>query len=167
MQTYAQGNPISLARKNICVSGRLINHWWYFWRTLAIAQACCQTSSDVSSTLTSAPILQTLNFIGHFTFSVMPAPLVLVQSYINRMMMYWNIWFRLCHRSSQCNYNITELECLAAVLSIKKFRAYIEGFQFTIITDHAALKWLMYQKNLSSRLARWSLKLQAFKFYIP
>lgn len=68
--------------------------------------------------------------------------------------------------SAQRNYSVTELECLAAVLSIKKFRAYIEGSRFKIITDHASLKWLMSQKDLSGRLARWSLKLQSFDFCI-
>lgn len=68
--------------------------------------------------------------------------------------------------SAQRNYSVTELECLAAVLSVKKFRQYVEGSRFTIVTDHASLKWLMVQKDLSGRLARWSLKLQGFDFAI-
>lgn len=68
--------------------------------------------------------------------------------------------------AAQRNYSVTELECYAAVLSVKKFRPYIEGMKFTIITDHASLKWLMGQKDLGGRLARWSLKLQAFDFSI-
>lgn len=68
--------------------------------------------------------------------------------------------------TAQRNYTITELECLAAVLSIKKFRGYVEGMEFKVITDHASLKWLMDQKDLSGRLARWALKLQGFNFSI-
>lgn len=68
--------------------------------------------------------------------------------------------------AAQKNYTITELECLAAVNSVKKFRPYIDGTPFTIITDHMSLKWLMGQKDLSGRLARWSLKLQAYDFDI-
>lgn len=68
--------------------------------------------------------------------------------------------------SAERNYSVTELECLAAVLSVKAFRCYVEGMPFTIITDHSSLKWLMSQKDLSGRLARWSLKLQAFDFCI-
>lgn len=34
------------------------------------------------------------------------------------------------------------------------------------MTDHASLKWLMGQKDLNGRLARWSLKLQGFNFFI-
>lgn len=68
--------------------------------------------------------------------------------------------------SAQKNYSITELECYAAVLAVKNFRAYVEMMPFTIITDHASLKWLMKQKDLGGRLCRWSLKLQAFNFEI-
>lgn len=42
--------------------------------------------------------------------------------------------------TAQRNYSITELECLAAVLSIKRFRGYVEGMEFTVVTDHASLK---------------------------
>lgn len=38
--------------------------------------------------------------------------------------------------------------------------------KFKIVTDHASLKWLMSQKDLSGRLARWSLGFQAFDFDI-
>lgn len=68
--------------------------------------------------------------------------------------------------SAQRNYTVTELECLAAVLSVEKFRPFIEMLPFKIITDHASLKWLMTQKDLNGRLARWSLKLQRFNFEI-
>lgn len=67
---------------------------------------------------------------------------------------------------AQRNYSVTEQECLAAMLSIKKFRAYVEGHEFTVITDHASLKWLMSQTDLSTRLARWALKLQGYRFKI-
>lgn len=68
--------------------------------------------------------------------------------------------------AAQRNYCVTEQECLAAILSLKKFRGYVEGMNFTIVTDHASLKWLMSQKDLTGRLARWSLSLQAFDFTI-
>lgn len=67
-------------------------------------------------------------------------------------------------KRAQRNYTVTELECFAAVVSVKRFRAYVEGLPFKIITDHSSLKWLMSQRDLSGRLARWSLKLQGFDF---
>lgn len=68
--------------------------------------------------------------------------------------------------AAQRNYSVTELECLAAILCIQKFRCYVEGMHFTVITDHASLKWLMGKKDLAGRLARVSLDLQAYDFVI-
>jgi len=67
---------------------------------------------------------------------------------------------------AQRNYSVTELECLAFIKGINKFRAYVEGQDFCVITDHASLQWLMRQKDLSGRLARWSIRLQGFSFTI-
>lgn len=49
---------------------------------------------------------------------------------------------------------------------VGKFRPYIEGLPFRIITDHSSLRWLMSQKDLCGRLARWSLQLQRYNFSI-
>ena len=68
--------------------------------------------------------------------------------------------------SCQRNYTVTEKECMAAVMAVKKFRPYVEGMDFTVITDHASLKWLMNMKDLNGRLARWSLELQSYVFDI-
>lgn len=44
--------------------------------------------------------------------------------------------------STQRKYSTTERECLAVLLAIEHFRAYIEGARFTVITDHSSLVWL-------------------------
>jgi hypothetical protein len=68
--------------------------------------------------------------------------------------------------SAESNYSITELECLAVVWAVKLFRSRLYGRSFSIVTDHAALKWLMTRPNLAGRLHRWSLTLQEYDFVI-
>lgn len=67
---------------------------------------------------------------------------------------------------SERNYSVTLKECLACVFGCEKFRGYIEGVKFTIITDHAALKWLCKLKDPSGKLARWCVRLSQFTFDI-
>lgn len=60
------------------------------------------------------------------------------------------------------NYSTTEMELLAVIASLEKFRAYFEGTRVTVVTDHASLKWLQNIKNPTGRLARWLTRLGVF-----
>lgn len=59
-------------------------------------------------------------------------------------------------------FSTIEKECLAIVLGVKHFKAYLLGRPFVIQTDHRALQWLHRFKEKNARLTRWSLILQPY-----
>lgn len=67
---------------------------------------------------------------------------------------------------NELNYSVPEKECLAVVYAINKLRYYLQGHQFTVVTDHQALKWLENTRASHNRLMRWSLILQQFTFQV-
>ena len=66
----------------------------------------------------------------------------------------------------ETRYSATERECLAVVKAIEHFECYLDGQQFTVITDCQALAWLMNLKKANARLHRWSIRLSPFDFKI-
>ena len=68
--------------------------------------------------------------------------------------------------NTERKYCVTEKECLAIVWGVEKMRPYLEGYHFTVLTDHQSLRWLHSIKSPSGRLARWSIFLQQFDFEI-
>lgn len=63
-------------------------------------------------------------------------------------------------------YHSYELETLAVVESLRKFRTYLLGITFTVITDCNSLKATSKKKQLIPRIARWWLQLQEFTFEV-
>lgn len=61
-------------------------------------------------------------------------------------------------------YSVTERELLSVIFCVEKFRPYVEGVKFQVITDHHSLLWLNNIKNPSGRLARWAVRLRQFSF---
>src|SRR4051812_18327018 len=68
------------------------------------------------------------------------------------------------------NYAAHEKEMLAIIHVLKKWRVYLEGRPFTILTDHATLCHFHKQPHLTGCQARWSEILQSYEAtikYLP
>lgn len=71
-----------------------------------------------------------------------------------------------CLTKAEVRYTTTEKELLAVVYAVSKFRTYLIGGQFEIITDHRCLTFLSNVAFGNSRLLRWALFLQQYSFTI-
>ncbi|GFX60509.1 transposon Tf2-11 polyprotein [Trichonephila clavipes] len=63
-------------------------------------------------------------------------------------------------------YSSYELEVLAVIESLKKFRNYLVGKKFKIVTDCSAFQKTMSKKQLTPKIARWALFLEDFNYEI-
>ena len=63
---------------------------------------------------------------------------------------------------AQRNYCTTKRELLAVVVYTKKFRHFLYGGNFTLRTDHSALKWLLNFKEAEGMIGRWLNHLSEF-----
>ena len=68
--------------------------------------------------------------------------------------------------SSERKYTTTEKEGKAVLWAVEKLRPYLEGFRFTVFTDHSSLLWLQKLNCPSGRLARWAMSLLAYDIKI-
>ncbi|GFY68439.1 retrovirus-related Pol polyprotein from transposon gypsy [Trichonephila inaurata madagascariensis] len=63
-------------------------------------------------------------------------------------------------------YDSYELEVLAIINTLKKFRVYLLGQHFKIATDCSAFQKTMHKKDLITRIARWAIQLEEFDYEI-
>ncbi|XP_076652416.1 uncharacterized protein LOC143358826 [Halictus rubicundus] len=67
---------------------------------------------------------------------------------------------------AEARYSSYELEILAVVKALKKFRIYLLGIPFKIITDCKAFALTMNKKDLCVRVPKWALLLEEFDYTI-
>lgn len=64
----------------------------------------------------------------------------------------------------ESRYHSFELEALAIVYSLERFRVYLQGISFKIITDCNSLKQTLERKEINPRILRWSLILRNYNY---
>ena len=66
--------------------------------------------------------------------------------------------------SAEEKYRSYELEFSAVIKAIEKFRKYLLGISFTVVTDCAAFEATMQKKELTPRIGRWITSLSEYTF---
>lgn len=137
-------------------------------KTFVWTEAAESAFNELKTALISAPVLSTPDFTKPFIVQADASDkgvgAVLVQGEASEEKVITYMSQKLS--SAQEKYSTTEKECLAVILAVEKFRPYIEGTKFTVVSDHASLQWLMNLKDPTGRLARWALRLQAYDYRI-
>jgi len=75
-------------------------------------------------------------------------------------------YFSRATSTTERNFHSYELEALAVVESLERFKYYVCGKMIKVITDCNALKTAMEKRDLIPRIARWWLRIQEFDIEI-
>ncbi|XP_039310737.1 uncharacterized protein LOC113005059 [Solenopsis invicta] len=67
---------------------------------------------------------------------------------------------------AESRYHSFELEMLAVVKAVERFHIYLYGIEFTVITDCHALVYALTKAHVNSRIARWTYRLQNYRFKV-
>ena len=131
-------------------------------------EECVKSFEDLKTIMCSYPVLRQPDFLKQFILytdaSAIAAGAILSQNDENGeyVVSYGSKKFK----NNEIHYSVSEKECLAVLWAVKHYHIYLAGTEFTIVTDHKALQWLMDINEPTGRLARWSIYLQAYNFKI-
>eukprot|EP00873_Tetraselmis_striata_P045218 jgi/Tetstr1/465482/TSEL_010166.t1 len=124
---------------------------------------------QLKADLVSAPVLRNPDwsrpFILHTDFSGAGLGAVLAQEDDEGQEYVVEFASRTC-QGAEPNYASYEGECLAMLYGMDKFRYYLFGRQFVVVTDHRPLEWLMNTAQLRGKLARWAMRLSEYDFVV-
>lgn len=64
----------------------------------------------------------------------------------------------------ESKYHSFELETLAIVYALRRFRIYLYGIEFKIVTDCNSLTQALKKKDINPRIQRWALEFQEYDY---
>jgi hypothetical protein len=137
-------------------------------RTITWTPACEEALRQIKTVFSSAPVLQLPkleeSFVLQTDASATGIGAVLLQEHDGTLHPVTFASRKLLDRETR--YSTIERECLAIVWSISKFAKFLWGAHFTLQTDHRPLTYLQTSRFKNSRIMRWSLSLQEYKFTV-
>jgi RNase H-like domain found in reverse transcriptase/Reverse transcriptase (RNA-dependent DNA polymerase) len=69
-------------------------------------------------------------------------------------------------KGAEGTWTSSEKECMGVVFGLRKFQHLLCGEEFSVVTDHNALTWLMSLSEPKDRLARWVIEVQMLAFSV-
>lgn len=75
-------------------------------------------------------------------------------------------YFSKTTTAAESRYHSFELETLAIIYALRRFRVYVEGIPFKIVTDCNSLTMTLAKKQVNPRIARWALELENYNYTI-
>ena len=138
--------------------------------TFIWSDECESSFQQLKLALTSANVLRLPDWDREFMlttdFSAIAIGAVLSQTDASTGLEYPVAYASRVLTPAESRYAATEGEMLALVWGVEKFRYYLYGRQFTVHTDHHSLQWLGTARFHNSKVERWALKLQEFRFEV-
>ncbi|UYV63816.1 hypothetical protein LAZ67_2005745, partial [Cordylochernes scorpioides] len=128
-----------------------------------------QAFQDLKQILTSKPVLKIYQ-VGartelHTDASKFGFGAILLQEDVDKKMHPVHYMSKKTNEAQQ-KYSSYKLKVLAVVEAVKKFRIYLLGIKFKILTDCSAFTMTLKKKDLTTRVARWALLLEEYDYTI-
>jgi len=67
---------------------------------------------------------------------------------------------------TESRYHSFELETLAVIYALRRFRIYLHGIKFKIVTDCISLKMTLEKRDMNPRIERWAIELMQYDYVL-
>lgn len=68
--------------------------------------------------------------------------------------------------TTESHYHSYELETMAIVYALERFRVYLQGTPFIVVTDCSAVQLALSKKDVNPRISRWCMILKNYDYKI-